>query len=239
MYAGKTILALIPARGGSKGLPRKNILPLLGKPLIGWTIEQARASELLDEIVVSTDDAEIAETAAVFGAPMPFMRPAALASDTSLTLDVVEHALAFYADHGRTFDYLALLEPTSPLRAPGDIDAAIATLVDAQHRSASLVSVGEVHMEHPSIVKRIENGFVAPYDREAAKVTRRQDLPAAYFPYGVIYLARLRELVETRSFYQDTTLPYFIERWQNYEVDDEYDFACVEAVLRCRTKGSE
>lgn len=239
MYADRTILGLIPARGGSKGLPRKNVLPLLGKPLAAWTIEQAQASELIDEVVVSTDDAEIADVAGSFGAPVPFMRPAELADDASPTLDVVEHALRFFTVQGRSFDYLALLEPTSPLRAPGDIDAAIRALLDAEDRSASLVSVGEVHMEHPSIVKRIENGFVAPYDPEAARVARRQDLSAAYFPYGVIYLARVAELLETRSFYQDTTMPYFIERWQNYEVDDAIDLACVEAVLRLRMRGSE
>jgi N-acylneuraminate cytidylyltransferase len=137
------------------------------------------------------------------------------------------------------FDYLALLEPTSPLRSPGDIDAAIRALLDAEDRSGSLVSLGEVHMEHPSIVKRVSDGYVVPYIEESPNVTRRQDLAPAYFPYGVIYLSRIDDLLRTRSFYQRATIPYFIERSQNFEVDDELDLVCVEAVLRHRAEGSE
>lgn len=236
MIHGKTILAIIPARGGSKGLPRKNILPLLGKPLIAWTIERALASKYLDKVIVSTDDEEIARIAKDYGAEVPFLRPAELATDTATTIAAIHHALGFYKKRGIGFDYLALLEPTSPLRAEGDIDKAIKLLNDHEAEADSLVSVGEVHMEHPSIVKKIENNYVTPYVPTDEIITRRQDLSKAYFPYGVIYLSKITSLEATDTFYQERTIPFFIERWQNYEVDDIFDLKCIEAVLNYKNQ---
>ncbi len=236
MIQGKTILAIIPARGGSKGLPRKNILPLLGKPLIVWTIKQALASKYLDKVMVSTDDEEIARIAKDHGAEVPFLRPAELATDTAKTMDVIYHALAFYKERGISFNYLALLEPTSPLRAEGDIDKSIKLLADHEAEADSLVSVGEVHMEHPSIVKKIENNYVKPYGFTGEIITRRQDLSKAYFPYGVIYLSKITSLEATNTFYQERTIPFFIQRWQNYEVDDIFDLICIEAIMNYKVK---
>jgi CMP-N,N'-diacetyllegionaminic acid synthase len=227
------VLGLVPARGGSKGLPGKNILPLTGKPLIGWTIEQALRSELLDAIVVTTEDPEIAQTALAFGAEVPFVRPTDLASDISPSIDAVFHALDWLATQGRGFDMVALLEPTSPLRAPDDIDRAVRLLASSPAADA-VVSVGEVHLEHPSIVKRLDSGKLTPYVQVQSRARRRQDLGRALFPYGVIYLSRTNSLRKTRSFYPDATLPLLIERWQNYEIDDMYDFVCVEAILKYR-----
>ncbi len=236
MIQDKTILAIIPARGGSKGLPRKNILPLLGKPLIAWTIKQALASKYLDKVMVSTDDEEIARIAKDHGAEVPFLRPPELATDTAKTIDVIYHALAFYKERGIIFNYLALLEPTSPLRAEGDIDKSIKLLADHEAEADSLVSVGEVHMEHPSIVKKIENNYVKPYGFTGEIITRRQDLSKAYFPYGVIYLSKITSLEATNTFYQERTIPFFIQRWQNYEVDDIFDLICIEAIMNYKVK---
>jgi CMP-N,N'-diacetyllegionaminic acid synthase len=236
MIQGKTILAIIPARGGSKGLPRKNILPLLGKPLIAWTIEKALASKYLDKVIVSTDDEEIARIAKDYGAEVPFIRPAEFATDTAKTIDVIYHCLSFYKEKGISFHYLAILEPTSPLRAEGDIDRSIKLLADHEAEADSLVSVGEVHMEHPSIVKKIENNYVKPYESAGEIITRRQDLSKAYFPYGVIYLSKITSLETTDTFYQDRTIPFFIQRWQNYEVDDIFDLICIEAIMNYNVK---
>lgn len=227
-------LALIPARGGSKGLPRKNVLDVAGKPLIAWTIEAALAARHVDAVVVTTDDPEIAEVSLAHGAEVPFMRPAEFALDTSPSIDAVLHALDALAADGRTFDYLALLEPTSPLRTPGDIDRAIEMLVAHEAEADAVVSVGEVHMEHPSIVKRIVDGRLEPYVPQGTRVTRRQDLDRAYFPYGVVYLSKVSSLRETKSFYPVRTMPMLIERWQNYEIDDIYDLLCVDAILSYR-----
>lgn len=236
MFDGKRILALIPARGGSKGLPRKNVLEVSGKPLITWTVEAGLASAHVDAVVVTTDDAEIAEIARAHGAEVPFMRPAELALDTSPSIEAVLHALDALAADGREFDYLALLEPTSPLRAPGDIDRAIELLAANESDADAVVSLGEVHMEHPSIVKRIEGGRLRPYVAQSETVTRRQDLDRAYFPYGVVYLSKVSSLRQTRSFYPERTMPMLIERWQNYEVDDVYDLLVVGAILSYRHK---
>lgn len=239
MYADKITLALIPARGGSKGLPRKNLLPLAGKPLIAWTIEAALASENIDRVVVTTDDDEIAAVSRAHGAEVPFLRPAELALDTSPSIDAVLHALDWLEEHeGVSFDYLALLEPTSPLRAAGDLDRAVATLAEHHDCADAVVSVGEVHLEHPSIVKRVSGGYLSPYLEDAEKVTRRQDLGPALFPYGVVYLVKVETLRATRSFYPERTLPLVIERWQNYEIDDAYDLACAEAVINYRKENA-
>ena len=231
MYKDKTVLGIIPARGGSKGLPGKNIRILAGKPLISWTIESALSSGYLDRVIVNTDDKEIAEIAGEAGAEIPFLRPEELAGDKTPMRDVINHTVAFFKSMHVIYDYVALLEPTSPLRKDDDIDNAIKMLIDHESKADSLVSVGEVHLEHPSIMKHIKDGYVHIYERSGARITRRQDLDTVYFPYGVIYLAKALNLIQTGTFYQDRTIPFLIERWQNYEVDDIYDFICIEAVI--------
>ena len=125
MLNGKTFLAIIPARGESKRLPRKNIMELAGKPLIAWTIEAALNSQFIDEVVVTTDNQEIAIVAQQYGANIPFLRPNKLASDTATTFDVVRHAIGHYRENGKIFDFIILLQPTSPLRTKDHIDEAI------------------------------------------------------------------------------------------------------------------
>lgn len=224
-------LAVIPARGGSKGLPGKNIRPLCGKPLIAWTIEQALQSGVFDTVAVSTDSEEIANIAASYGAAVPFLRPAELATDTATSVDAVLHALDFYREQEQTFEYVALLEPTSPLRKQGQLKEMMDALVAANDAEA-LVSVGEVHMEHPYIVKSInEQGYLVPFVSESTRVTRRQDLLKAFFPYGVIYALKVECLRREKTFYPAKTIPFFIERWQNYEIDDFWDFVCIEAIF--------
>lgn len=229
------ILAIIPARGGSKGLPGKNIKPLLGKPLIAWTIEQARKSRYVDKLVVSTDDKKIAEISKSYGAEVPFLRPKALAEDSSPTSDAIMHAVDWFEKRGETFDILVLLEPTSPLRKDDDIDNAIKAFVNNYENADALVSLGEVQLEKPHIVKKIENGYLVPFVKSDIKFHQRQQLPKAYFPYGVIYIVKTESFKKTRTFYQKKTIPYFIERWQNYEIDDLHDFICHEAILKYKT----
>ena len=231
MYNGKTFLAIIPARGGSKGLPRKNILPLLGKPLIGWTIEQANKSKYLDRIIVSTEDEEIMEISKSFGAEV-LQRPKDLAQDNTPTSDVIIHVIETLDKEGYKYDFIVLLEPTSPLREDDDIDNAI-EIISNNSYAYSLVSLGEIHLEHPEYVKIIDDdGFVFPYSQTNKKYYRRQDLPKAYFPYGVVYICKTDVFKERLTFYTDKTVPYIIDRWQNYEIDDLYDFLCIESILK-------
>jgi len=231
MYKGKKILAIIPARGGSKGLPGKNIKPLLGKPLIAWTIEQALQSKYIDCLYVSTDNEEIRNIALQSKADASFLRPPELSADNSPICDAVIYSLSVFENRGNNFDYVALLEPTSPLRRLDDIDNAIKSLVNNQ-KADSLVSVGEVHMEHPMIVKKILNGYVCPYIENIKFVYQRQQVDKAFFPYGVIYICKVPVYRQKKTFYLDNTLPYYIERWQNYEVDDTIDFLIIENILK-------
>lgn len=224
------IIAIIPARGGSKGLPGKNIKSLAGKPLISWTIEQAKKSKHIDKLIVNTDDKDIARIARKYGADVPFLRPKELAQDKSSVYDVIFHTLGWFKERGSEFDIVILLEPTSPLRKEGDIDSAIKLFLRNYNKADSLVSVGEIHLENPSITLKMDKKFIKNYMK--TDFSRRQDLPRAYFPYGVIYLSKTRALEKYKKFYQNRTLPYLIERWQNYEIDDIYDFLCVEAILK-------
>jgi CMP-N,N'-diacetyllegionaminic acid synthase len=233
MYKDRRCLAVITARGGSKGLPGKNIKILLGKPLIAWTIEKALESKYLDKVVVSTDSDEIADVAEQYGAEVPFKRPKKLSGDNIGSFEVVVHAIEYLVKKGDEYDYVVLLEPTSPMRKKGDLDNAIATLIDREKEADSLVSLGKVNLEHPAVMKKVDDkGYMIPYMRRPEKVTGRQGLSPAYFPYGVIYLTKIDALYKHKSFYQNKTIPYFIERWQCYEVDDIYDFMAIEAILR-------
>ena len=236
MYKNKRILAIIPARGGSKGLVRKNVRPLSGKPLIAWTIGQALKSEYLDKALVSTDDQETAEISKEFRAQVPFIRPAELAKDTSPTSGAVLHALAFLEQQGEIYDYIMLLEPTSPLRKPTDIDNALELLLESENAD-SLISVGEIQLEHPMIVKKIApNGYVIPYIEGIKKIHQRQQADKAYFPYGVVYICKVSVYKEKRTFYAGKIIPYFIERWQNFEIDDEVDFAIAETLMDIKNR---
>lgn len=237
MYKNKSILGLIPARGGSKGLPRKNIRTLLGKPLIAWTIEQALISKYLDKVIVNTDDKEIAKVAKKYGAEVPFMRPKELATDDSKVIYTIFHTLDFFEEKGLKFDYLALLEPTSPLRKDDDIDNAIKKLIDNEDIAESLISLGEIVLEHPLYSKKIdESGYVKPYTDTKKSISIRQKLPIAYFPYGIIYISKVSTMRKYKVVYPERILPLFIERWQNYEINDIWDFICVEAILKERRK---
>jgi CMP-N-acetylneuraminic acid synthetase len=225
----RTVLGLIPARSGSKGLPGKNVKELAGTPLIGWSIEQALDSTSIDRVVLSTDSEEFAEVGEAYGADVPFLRPAELAEDDTPSIDVALHALDTLDE---SYDLLALLEPTSPLRASGDLDSAVQKLVGHWGEADALVSVGEIELEHPYLVKDVDKeGRLVPFVEPDNDYHRRQQFPPAYFPYGVIYLVKTDTLRADRSFYPDRTIPYHIERWQHYEIDDIYDFVCIERII--------
>jgi CMP-N,N'-diacetyllegionaminic acid synthase len=235
------IVALVTARGGSKGIPGKNITPVGGKPLIVWSIEAARQAGGVQRTLVSTDDPRIAEVARAAGAEVPFLRPAELAQDNSSHLSVVLHALAWLAenDHSQP-DYLLLLQPTSPLRTSDDIDQAIA--LAGQHDADAVVSVCLAH-NHPFLVKRIDaQGTLEDFltlDRRA--YLRRQDLPAAYALNGALYLIRPAILREQRTFLPQRTYPYVMPTERSLDIDDPWDLHLVRLVMEdqaCRTRTS-
>jgi N-acylneuraminate cytidylyltransferase/CMP-N,N'-diacetyllegionaminic acid synthase len=233
MINDKKVLAIIPARGGSKGLPKKNIMELNGKPLIAWTIEQALATVEIDTVVVTTDSNEILNISKQYGAEAPFIRPDELATDTATSFSAIEHCIDFYKNKlNKEFDIIVLLEPTSPLREVDDLSNMLKLFDEQYARCNAVISVGEVS-EHPSIVKKIDSdGFLNSLLIETENVTRRQDNSVVYFPYCVAYMVKRKILIETKSFYPKNSLSYKIKRHQCYEVDDLYDFLAVENIMK-------
>lgn len=233
MYKSKTFLAVIPARGGSKGLAGKNIKELCGKPLIAWSIEAGLKSDYLDEVIVTTDCQNIAEVSKQYGANVPFLRPNELASDTATSFDAIKHTIEHYKNElNKEFDYIVLLEPTSPLRESSDIDNMIEKIIRFEDDFDSIVSIGEVH-EHPSIMKKIVNKkILSPYCVELEMKARRQDNGIAYFPYGVAYIVKTKSLLNEETFYTKRNTFYEIKRYQCYEIDDIYDFLAIENIMK-------
>lgn len=227
-----SLLALIPARGGSKGLPRKNIRNLLGKPLIAWSIEAALNSKVVDRLIVSTDDKEISNVAKFWGAEVPFIRPAELAQDNSTTFSVIEHALN-WLEHEQKYvpDHLVLLEPTSPLRDATDVERAFDQL--KQSKASSIVGICLTEVQHPVFMYlKNDSGKLKPYQNNSEKVIRRQDLEQTYFLEGSIYISQTQVLLEEKTFYHGNTIGYEVPKWKSPEIDDEIDWLLTEVIMK-------
>lgn len=222
-----TVLGVIPARGGSKGIPKKNIKPLLGRPLLAYTVDAARKSERLTHIAVSTDDAEIAAVARELGVDV-VDRPQELASDTTPTLPAVQHALDVLEPRQGRFDYVFTLQVTSPFRSAGDIDRAIELL----HTSGaeSVIGVVRVHDNHPARIKRIRNGRLEAFDTPEPEGIRRQDLAPAYLRNGAVYVVR-RDVIDRGSLLGEDQCPYEMSPERSINIDEPLDFALAEAAL--------
>lgn len=233
MIGSAKVLALIPARAGSKGLPGKNIRPLYGKPLLAWPIAAAKASQYVDRVIVSTDSAEFAEIARAHGADVPILRPAELAADTSPSSAAVIHMLDHLAAQGEVFDYLLLLEPTSPLTEGSDIDAALETLHANRRDGDSLVSVAELVTSHPAFaVKRGAQSRIEPYAAvDFTRLPRRQDIDPLFALDGSLYISAVDRYRETLSFCHDRTLSHLMPNYKAHEVDSLIDFISIEAIL--------
>ena len=232
MINGKSVIGIVPARAGSKGLPRKNIAPLCGKPLIAWSIEAGLRSQYIDLVIVSTDSNKIAGISAEYGASVPFIRPAELATDETPTIDVVIHALEYLNNQRKQrFDYTVLLEPTSPLRDEADIDRAIKQLVDNVGAS-SLVGISRTEAQNPEfLVCLSENNFLIGFDQSEIKPVRRQEIRDVYFLEGSIYVSDTKTLIARRTFCHQETLGCIFPKWKSLEVDDLEDLIMVEALM--------
>ena len=233
-------IGVIPARGGSKGVPRKNIVPLLGKPLVAYTIEAALASQLLTDVVVSTEDKEIAQVCRELGAPVPFMRPAELATDTAPSLPVVQHAVREMEERtSRPYDVIIKLQPTTPLRLATDIDAGIQLLLDTG--ADSVISVADVGGYHPLRMKRIvgENILINYVDQGYEDMRPRQQLPPVYVRSGDLYIARRNVVMEQNTMVGRDCRAYVILPERSVNVDTEFDLILAEYLLRRRAEQGE
>lgn len=229
------VLGLVVARGGSRGLPRKNVLPLGGRPLIAWTVEAARGARALTRAIVSSEDGEILDRAREAGGETPFVRPAAFASDTASSLDVALHALDWLAAHERQHpDVLVLLPATAPLRRARHIDEAVATLLgDATLEAVVAVTEADYPPYWMLTVTERRMAWLFP---ESGKVDRRQDLPAAFRPNGAIYAIRTAALRAQRTFYPRVTAPYVMPREESVNIDSALDFRLAELLLDARPR---
>jgi CMP-N,N'-diacetyllegionaminic acid synthase len=224
------VLGIIPARGGSKAIPGKNLAPVGGRPLVGHTFDAARRSRTLTRIVLSTDSEQIAELGRAEGIDVPFLRPTELAADDTPMIDVLEHAVRTLA--ATPEDVVVLLQPTSPLRRPEHIDAAVDLLLESG--ADSVVSVVAVpHQFTPGSLMRIEAGRLVPFVA-GPLVTRRQDKPSLFARNGPAVLATRASLIGQHELYGSDVRPYLMSREDSIDVDEPFDLELVEAVLNGR-----
>ncbi len=227
-------LCVVPARGGSKGLPGKNLRRVGGRSLVARAVESAVASGRCSRVICSTDDDQIAAEAVDAGADAPFRRPAELASDTATSIDVVIHAVQHVeARRGRPVDLVCLVEPTTPLRTAGDVRNAVDMLLESDPPADSAVSLCEVCDAHPAWLRKIDAGCVQPYFPDLAEPTRRQDLAQHAVPYrrnGAVYVTRRDVLVEQGSLYGGRTLGYVMPVDRSVNIDDELDLLTAQAL---------
>lgn len=225
----KDILAIIPARGGSKGTPKKNIKLLLGRPLIDYTIKAAKESKYINKIMVSTDDKEIKEIALKSGAEVPFIRPDHLATDTSKVIDACLDVLDKFRELNYVPDLIVLLQPTSPLRKTLHIDEAISIMF--RNNADAVISVSEC--KHPSITLRIdeENKLKSFYNQEYC-FENRQFIEKAYCMNGSIYICKTSLLIEQQTFFNENTLPYIMSCKDSIDIDTNFDFELAAMLLK-------
>ncbi|MCX5715312.1 MAG: acylneuraminate cytidylyltransferase family protein [Candidatus Omnitrophica bacterium] len=237
MHKNKKILCLIPARDGSKGIPKKNIKPLMGKPLIAWTIGQAKKSKYIDRIIVSTDSEEIAGISRRYGAQTPFLRPEGLSRDSSTGMDVILHAIGWMEKNDKTYDLLIYLQPTSPLRTSKDIDNAIELLF--LKKAQSIISVCEAE-HHPYLMNilpkdKCMKGFI----KKGHVNKNRQELAPFYRLNGAIFLSRWDYIKQRKSFFGKKAFAYVMPAESSIDIDKRIDFKFAEFMFMDNGKKSD
>ena len=223
MIGTDLILGLIPARGGSKGIPRKNLRTVTGKPLLAWAIEQGKRSRYIDRLVLSSEDDEIMQVAAEFGCDVPFRRPAELAADETPGIEPVLHAI----DKLPGYKYVVLLQPTSPLRTTEDIDACISLCFEKGAPACVSVTSCEEHPYHMFWCD--EKLRLTPLLQDGQSIFRRQQLPPIFRLNGAVYVAECSWLQETRSFITTETIGYEMPAERSLDVDKEADLQILHA----------
>ena len=233
MYKGNSFLAIIPARSGSKRLPDKNILDLLGKPLIGWTIEAATNSKYVDHVVVSTDSQKILNISEKFGVKVPFKRPAELAYDNSSSMDVVIHAITELKNIGKKYDYIILLQPTSPLRTCDDIDKSIEQIIERSDEAVISVTKSKHSPLWSNILPK--NKSMSDFINKDIVDMRSQDLPEYYQLNGAIYLIKTKKIFDQKNpsfFLREKISAYIMDEKHSVDIDTKIDFDLAQIILK-------
>jgi len=231
MDDNEKVLAIIPARGDSKGIPRKNLYPLNGKPLIAYTIEATLKSKLLTRSIISTDSKEIAEVAEKYGGDVPFIRPNVLANDTASSIDVVKHAVKeLEKADGVRYNYAVLLQPTTPLRLSEDIDKVVQKLISTQ--CDTVITMVDVGAFHPARMYRIENDRLVGIMEESIAMRRRQDLPPIYIRSGDVYACKRDIIFNRNSMLGNDCRPLVISPNRAINIDTLRDIVLAEYLLK-------
>lgn len=226
------ILGVIPARGGSKGIPRKNLIPLCGRPLIAYTIKAGLSSRLITRLIVSTEDNEIADVAKSLGADVPFMRPSRLSTDSARSLPVIQHAVAAAEEEeGFAYDVIVMLQPTTPLRTAEDIDRGISLINESD--ADSVVSVVDVGAYHPYRMKRIDEAgrLVNFVDQGFEDMRPRQELPPVYIRSGDLYISRRSIVMEQNTLVGANCRAVIIPEKRAVNIDTQIDLIRAEQLL--------
>lgn len=224
------VLGIITARGGSKGIPGKNVIDCAGKPLIAWTIEAALGCNSLDDLILSTDSPLIAETAHRYGLSTPDLRPAHLSDDTAKSLDVIRYEIEKYEElYQKAVDVIVILQPTAPLRRPADIDLALKFFF--KEKVESLVSVCDAGHVHPSTMYTTEKDLLKPiFEKHIG--TRRQDMKSVYIRNGAIYISSRNQIIEHNSILSGSPAYYEMPRERSVNIDDLFDLKMADWLLR-------
>lgn len=225
MIKGKTVLAIIPARGGSKGISYKNIRVVGGIPLVAWTIAEAKKSEYIDRLILSSDDKKIIDVAKQFGCEVPFIRPPNLALDETPGIAPVLHAIEALHD----YDYIVLLQPTSPLRTVQDIDGCIELCLEKNANSC--ISVTEPDKSPFWIYTIDSENCMSPLLDQIDSNARRQDLPKAYVLNGAVYVAQTGWIKNNKTFISPTSVAYYMPKERSLDIDTEYDLQLVDFII--------
>ncbi len=232
MIGKKKILGIIPARKGSKGLKEKNSRLFCGRPLIEYSIDAGKYSKYIDHLILSSDCETCINIAKKTGVEVPFKRPKKLSGDQTTSIDVIGHAISFLAKKNKNYDYVVLIEPTSPLRTFEDIDRALEIMISKKKKS--IVSLAKAEDQHPSFMFNIRKGLVKPYSNKKFKVLRRQEVDEAFYLEGSVYISEIEELLKSKTFCGEGTLGFIVPKWKALEIDDIYDFICAEAIYKLK-----
>ena len=227
MIHNNKVLGIIPARGGSKGLPGKNLKNLGGKPLIAWSIGEVKKSKYIDRCIVSTDDEGIAQVAKKYGCEVPFIRPVELATDDANSNDVILHALDILQDN---YDIVTVLQPTSPLRKTEDIDYALEFMIEKNAQAVVSVCKSNKPIKWHFTIER--DHTIKPVYLSEKIISNRQEHLPTYIPNGALYIAQTDYFKKEKTFYTDQTLAYVMLPGKSVDIDNQIDFLVAEALIK-------
>ena len=231
-YRGLTVLAVVPARGGSKSIPRKNLSKVGGISLVARAAQEAKSLSWVDKAILSTDDQEIAKEGLLHGLEVPFMRPKDLAEDLSTSVDMWRHAWVNSEEHyGMHFDISILLEPTSPLRRSEDVERTVSSLLDGDHAAAATVSKAPAHFTPHKCLFVDNQGHIGFYLKDGARFSLRQKIPEYYFRNGACYAVKRETVVDKGHIFEERCAAVILDR-QLVNIDEPFDLELAEFLLK-------